>query len=187
MVRKNWISLSFIFCIGGVGIWLIYSNFMPENEKKIINIISIYGTLISICGLGITLKQIISVKNISKATQEAINTQKRKSSQIQLITDVPRNIRIMRDVQGYLKRNELDIALMRLRDIKEFIESLKGADWDINHSSYSSHLSKLEIDIRDVDRAICKNEKIEISKIITNLEKFVTVLIGMENNLKQKL
>jgi hypothetical protein len=173
--------------MGGIGIGLLYAHFMPEDEKKVINIISIYGTLISIFGLGITLKQILSVKNISKATQEAINIQKRKSSQIQLITDVPRNIRIMRDVQGYLKHNELDIALMRLRDIKEFIESLKGADWDINHSSYASHLNKLETDIRDIDRAICKNEKIGISKIIANLEKFVTVLIGMENNLKQKL
>jgi predicted PurR-regulated permease PerM len=183
-MKNSFWWIVFIFIILGLFIGYLSSFGLDDSQRTMINYISIYGTYASLFALAITLVQVISIKSISEETQRQVQKYENKSEQIYLVSNLPKHIRFIREAKQYINTDEYKLALLRLTDVKDFLNTLNHSSLDIVKDD-TEILSTLGIDMVNIEDAAYR-EKVIINKDITNnLEVLISALSKLENNSKQ--
>jgi phosphate/sulfate permease len=161
---------------------------LPTNDRTMINIIGIVGFILSILGLAIAYIQIMSVKNIAEQTRNQVIAIIELSNDMLMISDLSRKAAMVDEIQRYLKDNKIELCILRMKDLKIILNSLK------NHEQYNSLFKKNKFNLVfqtfNINLDNCQqhnlNEKSKINKIsiIQNLEELSTLLMSVEVKLK---
>jgi len=161
---------------------------LPDKDRSFINILSIIGFLLSILGVLIAYFQILSIKEITIETQKQINENIRLNNNFLMLSDLSRKAAMVDEIQGYLKDGKIEMCILRMKDLKIILNSLRNQDY------YNSLVSKKEfrdvfqnfnIDLDNFHKHQINNKnKINKEIIIRNLEGLSTLFLGVEAKLK---
>jgi hypothetical protein len=169
-------------------LFVIFYLILPDKDRSFINILSIIGFLLSILGVLIAYFQILSIKEITIETQKQINENIRLNNNFLMLSDLSRKAAMVDEIQGYLKDGKIEMCILRMKDLKIILNSLRNQDY------YNSLVSKKEfrdvfqnfnIDLDNFHKHQINNKnKINKEIIIRNLEGLSTLFLGVEAKLK---
>lgn len=176
------ILLISILCIG------ICVN-LDHNLKNIVNYTTIIGTSLSLIGIIIAYLQILSIKNSYELVSTNVNIAIQRLNQVNRISDLSRSVKLTEEIQNYIKNNNYMLALLRMRDVKYILISIKHYEEliSLNYSEkYQATFNRFVVDLNNLNSHIEGTKKIDIKKINNNLEEISTQLSHIENHLKNK-
>ncbi|RYE13017.1 MAG: hypothetical protein EOP34_09710 [Rickettsiales bacterium] len=169
-------------------LFIILFLLLPVQDRSLINILGIIGFLLSVLGILISYFQILSIKDITIETQKQVNESIRINNNFLMLSDLSRKAAMVDEIQGYLKDGKIEMCLLRMKDLKVILNSLRNQDY------YSSFVSKKQF------RDVFQNFNIDLDNfhkyqlntknrsdkelIIKNLEGLSTLLLGVESKLK---
>lgn len=161
---------------------------IEDSLKNIVNYFTIIGTSISLLGLYYAYIQILSIKENNIQTMLAVQSSINRINQILSVSDLSKSIKSIDEIQNYLKKEEVTLALLRMKDIKSVIISVKYIHHLKEYTSkkeYSGILQDFQIDHQNLNSFIHDgSKKPDFMKIHLNLEKLATKLSEFENHLK---
>jgi len=176
-----------IFIIGFLGLY-IYYNSLDKTFKNSLNLISIFGSYLSLFGIIMSFYQIYDLKAINDKTQKEVNLSLIKINNILSVSELSKSLKIVDEIQNSLRVNKNELALIRMKDLKYILIQVKhNKDLEkyTNNEEYSNLLVDLSIDISNLSDNIFKPQKtINITKVNSNLENISTKFSELENKLK---
>ncbi len=167
-------------------IYVILEN-LPEEQKSVVNIVSIVGTYASVFGLIIAFIQILSIKRISEATKnEVLQTQKRLS-QIISVSELSKANKIIQEIQHFISTDKHELGLLRMKDLKEIIIHYKCSS-DLygltKTAEYNEIIQKISDDLSNLSDFAMRNKKANFSIMNQNLEDISTIILNYESKIK---
>jgi hypothetical protein len=137
--------------------------------------ISIIGTYASLFGIYATYIQINSVKKISEKTEKALEEWKMRFNIILSTHELSKSIKLVSEIQSYIRSKKYEITLLRLQDLKEILIQNKNNRNIIDltrKNIYNEIIANLSIDILNIHSSLLKNnvKNIDYTKINENLE-----------------
>ena len=162
-------------------IWLL-----PAKDRTMINVIGIIGFMLSILGLIIAYIQILSVKQITQITQQKVEDGIQLNNDILMISDLSRKAAIVDEIQGYLKDDKIDMCILRMKDLKLILNSLRYQSQYsqlFSKKQFSNAFQSFNIDLNNFQTAHLNN-RIDKEIVLRNLEELSTLLLSVEVKLK---
>jgi len=179
-----------IFSVIGISLstTVILFFFLSPEERSFLNVLGIIGFILSVLGIIIAYIQILSIKQISLETQRKVNENLVLNNNIIMLSDLSRKVAMIDEIQGYLRDDKIEMCILRMRDLKVILNSLR------NQEHYTSLVSKKEfknvfenfnIDLDNFQTFQLKPKgKIDKSIISRNLETLSTIFLSVEVKLK---
>ena len=187
MLRKNAII---IFLLGFIFTYLFYLYIIPLQEKTIINLISLLGTYISIYGILLAYLQILSLRQLTLKTQEAVKTSSESIQRVLSVAELSKIKKLIEEIQQYLHNDNFNGSVIRMNDLKENLIQNKYVPQLARHTStkhYREVISNTGVDINTLNDKVSKPQVIiDKSIIMRNLEKAKSTILEFENELKYK-
>lgn len=181
--NKIWVSI-----LVSIILFIILFILLPNHDKTLINIFGILGLILSLLGIVIAYLQILSVKEIAKQTKDKVSDSILLNNTILMISDLSRKTLIIDEIQRYLKDNKIELCILRMKDLKLILNSLKSQEqynYLFRKSKFNEVFQTFNIDLDNCHRHHL-NDKSKINKesIIKNLEELSTILLTVEIKLK---
>lgn len=185
-MNYKWISV-LLFIIGALGA-VIVLLLLSESEKTLLNIISVIGTFASVFGVLIAYLQILSLKSTSESIGKAVSSSTHRLNTLLSVSDLAKSNKLIEEIQLLLQSDKYTASLIRFKDLKEvLIQANYNKDLRefTTTADYKSIIVDTSIDINTLNDYILEvKTKINIAKIIANLENTRTKVIEFENELK---
>lgn len=161
---------------------------LSRRERSLINILSIIGVVLSVLGIWIAYFQILSIKAITLATQKEVKESISQNNKIHMLADLSRKVAIIDEIQGFLKSDRIDMCILRMKDLKIVLNSLRNQEVYYNLFSkqeFKTAFEDFNIDLDNFQKSTL-NEKFKLNKgkILINLEALSTMLLTAETKLK---
>jgi len=176
-----------IFVVGLVLMILLFL-FLRPTERTILNFFTLFGTFATLFGLWIAYQQIQSIKETTQKTKQAVEQSLSRITQILSVSDLSKATKIIHEIQNYNLHQQNESALMRMKDLKAILISVKyNNELCILTSvvNYSQLITDLSIDINNINDFLLGNKKgVNYSKINQNLTAIENVFSEFENKLK---
>jgi len=176
-----------IFIIGFLGLFFYYNN-LDKTLKNSLNLITIFGTYLSLFGIIMSFIQIYDLKAINDRTQKEVNESLKKINNILSVSELSKSLKIVDEIQNSLRSNKNEVALIRMKDLKYILIQIKhnkALEIYTSNDEYSDLLVDLSIDISNLSDNIFRPHKnINVTKVNLNLEKISTKFSELENKLK---
>jgi hypothetical protein len=175
---KNIVHEKYLIVAGIIVCPLIVFFLTPRQDIGIINIITITGTFASIGGLLFALLQIKNVKQINKDIKNEVEKSISNFNLLLHVSSTTKSNDIIKEIIGYIKDGKRELAVIRLRDLKENIVNLKK---HIDTNKYIDIINKLESMICEDKNRKSTNHNEEIM----TLEKLSTLILEIEEKFKK--
>lgn len=184
-----WLSTLIIL---GIIIYLFLNSTAINNYDTYA---SYLGTAITIVAFGITLHQIMIVKEqnkkIEEETQKAAKETSKKIKSLLTTADISDTINKLQNIQQNLTANKIELALYQMQEINKILleiqtdaayQGIIRSNMKSLMSAYSSDISTLQDTITNPSQAgvIC------LSPIIKDVHQMEENIILVRNHLKQK-
>jgi len=175
-----------------VGLLIIIIIFFQLNDanRNLWNFISLVANFLSLYGLLLAYYQILSLRELSEKTQEAVKISSHRLKKVLSISELSKSKKIIEEIQIFLHGENLYGALLRMKDLKEILiqnKYIKDLEPFTSIKQYKTLLINTGIDIDNIsDSLINDKEKLDKSNIIKNLEITKSKLIEFENELKNR-
>ena len=163
---------------------------MPDKDKSVVNAFTLFGTFLSLFGLGVAYIQIHSINETSQQTKIAVEKSLLRINQVLSISELSKANKTIQEIQSFLLHQKNEIALMRMKDLKSILIQVKYNE-DLleytNNNLYNQNITDLGSDINNLHDVIIGVKKgLNFSKLNQNLENLATTLAEFENKLKYK-
>lgn len=179
-----------IFLIGLI-VWLV-CNATDNNHYG--NYASCLGTLFTILAFGITLHQIIIVKEQNKMirieTEKAARKASEKIKTVLTASEISDTINLLQIIQQNLLENKIDLALYQMKEInKVLLEILKEESYkSILRNNYEANMSAYSSDILFLQNLISQqivndSNLLPVIKDICHIEENIILI---RNHLKKR-
>lgn len=182
------ISASIFFLLGITLTSVIY--YFSEDEKSTINYLAYFGTFTTIYGLLITYAQIVGIREQSILTDLKVEESLNRTHKILSISKLSKSIKLVQEIQGYLRHSKLESAVIRLKDLKNILIQLKynnGIDEFINSDQHKDCLTNISVNTNNINQQLAGTKTgINVRKIISDLEIAENHLVEIEGHLKYK-
>ena len=158
-----------------------------SNRYDIGLYIGICGSIASLFGVWVAYLQIKSVKDISRETKDAIDTKVSGLNKFLTLTDMTRVISLAKDAKSYVATSKLEIASVRLSDLKLDLVLLRKNDKLLKLSEaekMNSIINDIGLDIVNINSYVKKRGQLSLDVIETHLEETLTLLADLEGQLK---
>lgn len=169
---------------------IIFYWLLPEKERTILNGFTLFGTMLSIVGIGITYFQIKSVSRQGEETKIAIDESLLRINQIVSVADLSKAVKIIQEIQSFILHEKQEVILIRMKDLKLILIQLKYNKELIDYTKnaiYTQNITDLGSNISNLQDLIMGNKKgFNFSALNKNLEHLITTLSEFENKLKYK-
>lgn len=173
----------FIFIIGCVLIWSL--RYITELEPSLI--LTYEGLWASISGVILTLWQVVQLKDTTKATKEAVKATRKQMDLILSVSDVSKHVANLRFVKEYLTSDKIEMARLRLGDVKDFMSKIGYIDdLDYDNYTYKRLINSLEANLNSIEQEMNKTQLIDKNVFCKDLEKVASFLMDVENKLKSR-
>lgn len=187
LLNKNQVKA--LFGLIGVTLisYVIYRN-LDKELRNVINFLSLFGTGASLYGIWLAFLSIQSIKETTESTNIAIKTSLIRVNQLLSVSDISKAAKIVQEIQTSLLSEKLEVALIRMKDLKHILIQIKynqNLEEFTSKALYQENIKTISIDINNLsDFLLRKKTGVNFSKINQNLEEFSTVLVDFENKLK---
>ena len=179
--------------------------YLPNKERTLINLIGVIGFLLSILGIIIAYFQIMSVKEISKYTQEQVQqTQERLEQKIRethekikenitihsnlhMISDLSAKGAMINEIQGYLREDNIKMSAIRMKDLKVVLIDLQSQPRYsalTKKEDFKSAVGNFHVNLDNLQKQHFRNGKIDLGKINKDLEDLSSIFLSVEHKLK---
>ena len=179
--------------------------YLPNSERTLINLIGVIGFLLSILGIIIAYFQIMSVKEISKYTQEQVQqTQERLEQKIRethekikenitihsnlhMISDLSAKGAMINEIQGYLREDNIKMSAIRMKDLKVVLIDLQSQPRYsalTKKEDFKSAVGNFHVNLDNLQKQHFRNGKIDLGKINKDLEDLSSIFLSVEHKLK---
>lgn len=172
--------------------WLSYNATETNQYDKYA---SSLGTLFTIIGFGITLYQIVIVKEQNKIIKiETENAAKRASEKIKTvlnISDISDTINKLQIIQHNLTNNKIELALYQMQEINKILLEIQNDESyrNVTRFNFRSKMSAYSSDISSLQDIVSNQQtkpNICLSPIIKDIHQIEENIILVRNYLKQK-
>lgn len=189
MSKLNKVSIAIGISGSVLAMLLIY--LLEERDRTLINKLSILGTIASLVGLAITYIQVREIKSISEANKEAILETKESINYALLLSDSSHVSHLIAEIQGYLREEKLELAHLRMKDLKRHLISFKQTERfkkNISVQKINSNLTNLSTHINNISVVISKTSdtQIDLQTINQDIELLLEVIIEFEQKTKNE-
>jgi hypothetical protein len=171
-------------------IWLHH-----KSDGKADSIISIIGTVASLCGIVEALWQIHSLKSRTKAVQDALNNARDEMSNLTIFAELNKHSQFVNEIQNYVRMEQFSEALITYKDLKEKLTVLSG--YIRVKVGYEDECEALRIlvdtaggDLKTLNSVVINSVvtlySVDKEDVVNNLEKIKTFLDNTAGKLKGK-
>jgi len=178
----------YIFVAGLILSYLFYIKIIPENNRNEINLMSVFGTYLSVFGIIIAYIQILSIKQETIKTQNAIKSSLDQVRRVLSISELSKTKKLIEEIQQYLQNDKFDASSLRMHDLKENLiqnKYISHLTKQTEAKSYRDLIANVGIDINTLhDKISIPVAVIDKSIIMQNLEKVKSAILEFENILK---
>ena len=168
--------------VGGLLCWWSFA------VEKIGIILSVFGSVASLVGIWLACEQILKVKDITSETNKAVQSRLEYLNGHLTMADMTRIISSTKEILGYLATSKMDLALLRMRDLKTELVQLRQNKQVLGSTDVILPMNKcittLGIDIENINNMIIKNRPISLEVVTSNMDNLLTVLSEIEGKLK---
>jgi hypothetical protein len=183
-------NLAILIFIVGTSLMAIIFYFLPDKDRTAVNAFTVFGTFLSLFGLGFAYLQIQSINTTSEQTKVAVDKSLLRINQILSVSELSKANKTIQEIQSFNIQGKHEISLMRMRDLKSILIQVKYND-DLeeytNDNIYNQNITDLGSDINNLHDLLIGNKKgVNFSRINQNLESLSTTLAEFENKLKYK-
>jgi hypothetical protein len=180
-------NLFIMWAILSVAITVLMYLPLESENKTYLNFLAVGGFVAQILGLLITYIQINSVKEITKATEQQVKDSIELNNGILMISDLSKKIEMVNEIQGYLNDDKIELCILRMKDLKIILNSLKNQDQYKGFflkRNFNDVFSKFIVDLDNLHAHRTKRQKFDKLIVIKNLEEISTLLSSVELKLK---
>lgn len=178
-----------LFCVGAGLLLLIYWQF-PDKDKSLGNAFTVFGTYASVFGIVATYVQVLSLNEMNRKIQAEIENTRRQNENLGGLLDYNGSVKLVQEIQLYLRMDKLESAILRLKDLKLVMIH-------INHHSavrayahergYEGIMADMNQDISAINDEILGVKKgLSRSSISQNLDRVEELMIGVQTKLRQE-
>lgn len=180
---KFWFLYLALFILGSILIaWL---SFNAGDELSII--LTYEGLWVSTYGVGLTFIQVIKLKKTTDATNDAVNETKTQMRLVLSVSHIAKNVAELRYVKECITNDKMELARLRLSDVKDFISEVGYIDGlNFDKSVYKKLVNSIDANLNSLEQTINDTQKVDKDVFSRDIEKVVTFLIDIENKLKSK-
>lgn len=162
---------------------------ITSEEKTLLNILSIVGTMASFFGLTIAFIQIIALKEISVVTQTTITDTKNKILLGISISDVTEAMKMISEIDNYLGNQKLEIARSKIIDLREKLIQFKSSEefkQIVQDSKIKEIIDLLNNHVSSLHNVIFSEDEIKYDPgdINNQLQNIATYLSDFKNKIK---
>lgn len=159
-------------------LFLITSYYVYQNisffDTKIINFISISGTIASIFGLILVLIQTSHAIKLSEAIKESAEKSRTKILSLFNVIDLVKLQKTISEIQFYNRTRKFSLSMLRMQELREGLQNIRcNADYIviISEKKINSMISTVSIDISTLEKQLSSEDKIaDILKLNDNLD-----------------
>lgn len=190
LYRMNWYRF-FTYIILFISIvtltWVLWA--LKPADRTLVNYVSIIGSIASTAGLFLAYIQILTIKEETQKTRERLDASIHQVQRVLMVADLDRSVKVIQDAQNYLNQEKLEIAYVRMKDLRGLLLNFKGnADFQklTNQTLFHNHFTDLQIDLDNLKMYLLDHSrKINLPRVLQHLEEFEIQLIEFENDLKK--
>lgn len=179
---------------------------LPEKDRTLLNNLGVIGFLLSILGIAIAYFQIMSVKEITKLTraqvketeerleekfketQERLHENMLTHNNLHMISDLSGKGAMINEIQGYLRVKNIEMCVIRMKDLKVVLISLKSQSRYTNlvkKADFITAFDNFHINLDNLQKNHFRPGKIDLGKINKDFEDLSGIFLGVEHNLKK--
>jgi len=165
-------------------------NLFVENEicSKIASFLSIFGTCASLLGIGLTYKQILSVKETSDEIKSSVDKSLNEINEFLSFSDISSTIKQIHEIQTFIHNSKIELALIRIRDLRFQLIQIKHnkkLQEFFNYDEISGLIIDIGIDIKNINTSILDEKKsLNFITINKHLDNTITCLEEISSQLK---
>lgn len=187
-------SIAFIIAIVIILCFIAIKYTCVDEKASHADYISVIGSVISICGIVITLWQLYLVKQTTKeynnqVKQEVANAQKKIKLGL-MISTIENTIRFVSEATRYVQNNQFELALIRMEDGEILISEI-NTTYDFllkdNKKSFMSNYMKYKESLFSIRKNLATPQQIAKNVVIDTLSKMKAALIDINSNIKKSL
>ena len=192
MNYKSTLSWSAIFWLVTITLLVIGAiiYYIPTEDRSLLNIVGIISAILSLTGFYITIRQIQSVKEIAEQTDLAIKDKLANYNKTIFLADISNKISLVNELKTYLRVQDFKTCIIRMEDFKRTLASLSPNSDLLNLVIDEKKLNEVKRDFRigmgTIEKRLQNEDyKIDIDKMISNMDSLSTYLLNIEVQLKQ--
>lgn len=190
-MEKKIITSILIIVIVMILLFSIISFFIDNKAcDKFVSILSIFGTCASLIGIGLTYKQILSVKEVSEAIKINVDNSLSEINEFLSFSDITTTIKQIHEIQIFIQQSKPELALIRMRDIHLKINEIrfnKRLKIYFNEESVKEIVINIGFDITTIGaKLINDRKKVKFDLINEHLENAIHCLEEISSQLKNK-
>lgn len=187
-LSENQIKMILSFIVGVILIGFVFFT-LKDTEQTVVNFFTLFGTFLSLFGLGVAYIQILDIKNINEGIQLAVSDSLKRINQVLSVSELSKANKIIQEIQTSNLNQKYEISLLRMKDLKHILIQIKSnAELNIYTETdvYNNNITDLNIDINNLNFLVLGKKKngVNSTKLNSNLEELSTILSEFENKLK---
>ena len=162
------------------GVLYLFAYFLLEwisDALPILDKASYIGIATSMIGLPIAIHQIVKAKSASLAAKKSTIDAREKLTETLTFIDLEKTNKLVDQIKDFIKRNEIEAATIRIRDLREITVKLKkklaGEELDIL-TEFQFYL----VNFKQLEQLLLKDRKIP-KKTIESLLDFSSFINGL--------
>ena len=133
--------------------------------------------------------QILSIRQTAEITQGKVDESIKKIHNTLSISDLSKAIKLVHEIQNYIKYGQKESAILRMKDLKSILIQLKYNDslkYHTAEKAFGTLLGDLSINLTNLtgEGIGTKTGAVDTNKILSDLEKIETQLSEFEGQLK---
>lgn len=180
---KYWPIYLFVFIAGCVIIALVSCNVGVTQSV----VLTYEGLWVSAFGVVLTFIQVIKLKKTTEATELAVIETKAQMKLIISVAHIAKNVAELRYVKECITNGKMELARLRLGDIKDFISEIGYIDGlNFDRTNYKKLVNSIDANLYSLEQTINGTHNVDKDVFSRDIEKVVTFLIDIENKLKSK-
>jgi hypothetical protein len=152
---------------------------LPMSERTLVNSVSIIGSVASLFGVAIAIKQLVSLRQIAEETRAKLIGSINKADSAKAIEQISQVI-------FFLRENRLESAWIRLRDLKALaVQIQETVDLSkLEMKAFKQTVADIESDIVTLDARLRDSSQNTDLQIVKHLEVLSTILLRIDAKLK---
>jgi hypothetical protein len=176
---------SLVWLIIGAIISFFLIALLDVKDRTFLNVLNILGITSSVTGLIIAYITIKNVDDTSRVVKTKIEDTLKSLRRSNTLSGISKSIVLLDEVETYLKDDNIQFAIIRIKDVLKLISNLPIDQDSGKIKNYQDLLIVLKINLRNLQRKFFGNsKKINKLEVVNNLNKLSEFLVNLENEIK---
>jgi hypothetical protein len=149
-------------------------------------VISIVGVWVSICGMVLTVHQVLAVKGQTESIERAVKGNTESISKLLTISDLSKHSQMICELHGYINGKKWEIAHLRLLEVCAMVAAIHDnrEKYNVDVKVSSSILNNIKGDLKNLNMAVLGLGEIKADIIANHLDETATFLNSLCNRRK---